>query len=58
MPRELSDEAVLDQLHAFLDYQSRGGRQGLSEWMTVKDFAPEDRAALVAAYTQARVLAS
>jgi hypothetical protein len=48
--REYSDEALREQLAAFLDYRSRGGPYSLVRWMDEKDFSPADRARIEVFY--------
>lgn len=54
--RELSDEALLQQLAAFLAYEHRGGGLCFAAWAETKDFAPADRAYLEVAYVGATQL--
>ena len=53
--RELSDDALLQQLAGFLSYSGRGGRFDFSRWADTKDFAPGDRTFLEVAYMGASV---
>jgi len=48
--RELSDDALLQQLAGFLSYASRGGHFDFGRWADTKDFAPGDRDFLEVAY--------
>lgn len=48
--RELSDEALLCQLAAWLTYQAKGGPLSFAEWADTKDFAPSDRTFLEVAF--------
>jgi hypothetical protein len=59
--RELSDDALLHQLAAFLAYETRDGALSFNEWADTKDFTPADRTFLEVAYmgaTLAQGLAS
>lgn len=53
--RELSKDALLHELEAFLSYQAKGGPLSLVEWAATKDFAPGDRTFLEVAYMGATV---
>lgn len=53
--RQLSDEALLHQLGAFLAYQHRGGGLCFAAWAETKDFAASDRTFLEVAYMGATV---
>jgi hypothetical protein len=44
--RELSDEAVADQVTALVDYESRGG--SVERWLESKAFGRDDVAAILA----------
>lgn len=48
---ELSEQQVREQVEALEDYASRGG--AVSRWLDSKDFAPEDRRRILAAYYDA-----
>jgi hypothetical protein len=46
--RELSDQAIADQAAQLKAYSAKGG--AVSRWLDGKDFAPADRAAILAQF--------
>jgi hypothetical protein len=46
MARELSDEALLEQLERLLTHRARGGQQDLDGLIAAKDLGPADAARL------------
>lgn len=52
--RELSDQALLHQLAAFLAYEAKGRGMCFHDWADSKDFAPADRTWIEVSYMWTR----